>query len=280
MEVKFISTTSSRLSELPIINGQLIYLSDLNGTYYDIGSARMFISSMRVVSELPQTGQENVLYGVINAAGHVDASIWDPTSSQYVMLSGYAATVNTLGLVKPDGTTIKIDANGVISCPSLPSSVITYDNTTSGLSSTVVQGAIDEVKTIASGAATLASTALAVAEEALSAAGGASTAVDYAIQLATNASTAANYAITEANGASTAAAAASTVAAAASTAAAAATTAAANASTAAAAAQATADAATTAIAAASTAIVDHETRILALEALAAVALITEDPAST
>lgn len=150
MDVKFISTTSDRLPDLPIVSGQLIYLSDEIGTYYDIAGHRNFISGFRLVSELPNTGHENVLYGIINDSGVVDAYIWDPDNSEFVMLSGYAATADRLGLVMPDGETITIDENGVISVASISSidaEDVTFDNTTSGLSSTNVQAAIDEVVT-------------------------------------------------------------------------------------------------------------------------------------
>ena len=110
MNVEYIATTSNKLAELPIVNGQLIYLDDLNATYYDMGGSRRFMSSMRVVPALPSTAtaQEGVLYGVVNSAGHVDANVWDASASTYRSLTGYVATTNTLGLVKPDGTTITV----------------------------------------------------------------------------------------------------------------------------------------------------------------------------
>lgn len=189
MDVRFISTTSSRLSELPIVAGQLIYLSDITASYYDIGGQRLFLSGVRVVAQLPQTGQQNVLYAVVNASGYVDSYIWDSSVSEYRMLSGYVATVNNLGLVKPDGTTITIDNNGVISChaevTTLPSSAITYDNTISGLSATNAQAAFDEVNTVATGAAASASSAISLAADASAIATSAS-------EAAANASTAAN----------------------------------------------------------------------------------------
>lgn len=182
MDVRFIATTSDKISELSVVNGQLIYLSDINATYYDMGASRRLISSMRIVASLPSTAaaQEGVIYGVVNASGNVDATVWDPTAHTYRQLSGYVATANSLGLVQPDGTTITIDANGVISChpevTSLPASSIVYNNTTSGLASTTAQGAIDEVKTISNNAVASASSAVSQAEAASIAAAGASTA--------------------------------------------------------------------------------------------------------
>lgn len=165
MDVKFITTTSNRLSQLSIVAGQLIYLSDRNASYYDMGGNRYLMSSMRLVSSLPTSGneQEGVLYGVINAAGHVDSYVWDPVSSEFKQLSGYVATTSSLGLVKPDGTTITIDANGVISChaevTSLPSSAITYDNSTSGATATNAQDMLDDTYSIAVSAQSMGSAA-------------------------------------------------------------------------------------------------------------------------
>lgn len=194
MDVRFIATTSSKLSELSIVNGQLIYLSDLNATYYDMGSTRRLISSMRIVSSLPSTStaQDGVIYGLVNNDGKIDASVWDSNASTYRQLTGYVATASSLGLVRPDGTTITIDANGVISChpevTHLPASNITYDNTVSGLPSTTSQGATDDLKLIADDAVASATSAVSQAEAASIAAANASTA-------AAAASTAAQYAM-------------------------------------------------------------------------------------
>lgn len=213
MDVRFIATTSGKLSELSVVNGQLIYLSDKNATYYDMGGTRRFMSSMRVVPALPSTSvaQEGVLYGVVNASGHVDASVWDASASTFRSLSGYVATTSSLGLVQPDGTTITIDANGVISChaevTTLPATSITYDNTTSGLSATSAQAAIDEVKTISSDASASASSALSQAQQAATDAANAATSAAAAQQNAANASTAAQQAQADAAAATTAVAA-------------------------------------------------------------------------
>lgn len=194
MDVRYIATTSDKLSELAIVNGQLIYLSDVNATYYDMGNSRRLISSMRVVSSLPSTSvaQQGVIYGLVNGAGRVDASVWDASASTFRQMTGYVATASSLGLVRPDGTTITIDANGVISCHSpvteLPADQITYDNTTSALAATNAQVAIDEVNTTATGASASASSAIASASSAINAANAASS-------LAASASTAATSAL-------------------------------------------------------------------------------------
>ena len=195
MDVRFTTTTSSKLSQLTVTNGQLIYLSDQDAAYYDMGGQRKPLSSMRVVSSLPSTSvaQEGILYAVIDSDGHADASLWSASRAEYVPLSGYVATATAVGLVKPDGTTITIDANGTISChpevTTLPASSITYDNTTSGLTADDAQDAIDEVLDIAntasstaSQAASDASAAQATASQASSDASAAQTAASQAQQ--------------------------------------------------------------------------------------------------
>ena len=195
MDVRFTTTTSSKLSQLTVTNGQLIYLSDQDAAYYDMGGQRKPLSSMRVVSSLPATSvaQEGILYAVIDSDGHADASLWSASRSEYVPLSGYVATATTVGLVKPDGTTITIDSNGTISChpevTSLPASSITYDNTSSGLTGDDAQEAIDEVLGVANDAAAAASTAISIANDA-------SASASTAVQIATAASEAAAAATT------------------------------------------------------------------------------------
>lgn len=162
MEIQFISTTSNKLSDLPIINGQFITLQDADGSYYDVGGSRKVITGFRLVSSLPSTGQSGIIYGVTNADGHVDVSVWDSSTASYKQLSGYKATASSLGLVKPDGKTITINSNGVISFKSAPSTKVTYNNSTSGLAATNVQTAVDEVSATASTALSIAQSTTAV----------------------------------------------------------------------------------------------------------------------
>lgn len=90
-----------------------------------------------------------------------------PTNTTYwqKLTDTEVATVNSLGVVQPDGTSVTIDANGVISATAsagvasfngrtgavVPvagdynAAQVDYDNTDSGLTSNRVQGAIDEL---------------------------------------------------------------------------------------------------------------------------------------
>lgn len=65
MDVKFITTTSDRLDDLSIVNGQVIALSDQDGYFYDMGSERHPVSGIKLVESLPVVGFEEVFYIVI-----------------------------------------------------------------------------------------------------------------------------------------------------------------------------------------------------------------------
>ena len=178
MDVRFYTTTSANLPSLSIANGQLIYLSDKDAAYYDMGGSRRPLSSMRLVDELPEVGQRDIFYVVIDSStGYANASIWDPTNSEYVPVSGQLATTSQVGLVKPDGSTIQIGSDGTISShaevTTLPASAITYDNQTSGYASTAVQGALDEAAGVAASALANAANAATAASAAQSTADGA-----------------------------------------------------------------------------------------------------------
>lgn len=62
MDVKFISTTSEKLSDLPVVNGQIIALSDISGYYYDMNDTRYTASNIEFVNNLPTSGSSNKLY--------------------------------------------------------------------------------------------------------------------------------------------------------------------------------------------------------------------------
>lgn len=194
MDVRFISTTSARLPDIPIIEGQLIYLRDINATYYDISSQRNPISGFHLVNRLPDNGQPHVIYGVINSSGKVDASIWDTETGSFKPMTGYIATSESVGLVKPDGDTITISEDGTITAVThidhIPASSVTYDNSESGMEAENAQAAIDELSTGVNDAAYTASTALNRANSASSAASEAGSAAQEASNEATAASNA------------------------------------------------------------------------------------------
>lgn len=62
LNVQFITTNSSKLSSLPITNGQIIALNDVPGYYYDMNDSRNHVSGTEIVSSLPTSGESNILY--------------------------------------------------------------------------------------------------------------------------------------------------------------------------------------------------------------------------
>lgn len=62
MNVKFINTTSEKLSLLPITDGQIIALTDQSGLYYDFNDTRYVVSEYIKVDKLPDTGILDKLY--------------------------------------------------------------------------------------------------------------------------------------------------------------------------------------------------------------------------
>lgn len=78
MNVSFVNTTSSKLSSLSIVNGQLIALSDKAGLYYDINNSRY-----------EAVGQgDSTNYGLVKVSDNIDTSAG--TAASGVAASSYA----------------------------------------------------------------------------------------------------------------------------------------------------------------------------------------------
>lgn len=69
MDVTFITTTAAKLNSIPIVDGQVIAISDESSYYYDMNNKRNRVSGTAFVSNLVGTGQENMLYVVSDPAG-------------------------------------------------------------------------------------------------------------------------------------------------------------------------------------------------------------------
>lgn len=69
MDVTFITTTAAKLNSIPIVDGQVIAISDESSYYYDMSNKRNRVSGTAFVSNLVGTGQENMLYVVSDPAG-------------------------------------------------------------------------------------------------------------------------------------------------------------------------------------------------------------------
>lgn len=214
MDVKFISTTSTRLPDVPFLNGQIIYVSDKADTYYDLGNARHRLSNVAILNEYPQDTSElelEMLYVILDEDSNIQIGILDPNTHQFKVISGYIATSSSVGLVRPDNTSIIIDDEGVISAQavtSMPARSVTYDNTSSGFEGSNVQDVLDEIdanftniEVIATTAQANAQAAETISATARRAAQSAEDSADRATRAAQSASTAASQAQTTADSA-------------------------------------------------------------------------------
>ena len=91
-EVKFIKTTSAYLDTLPVVDGQLIVLTDISGCYYDMGSTRFPITSTgggHVIEDadgVDMTQQANLQF-----TGYLDVS--DDSTNDRTIISAAPTTV-------------------------------------------------------------------------------------------------------------------------------------------------------------------------------------------
>ena len=89
MDVKFIAVPSNSLATVPVVNGQIIALTDVPGYFYDMSSTRMQISSVINVATLPVSGQSNTVYTVTTGdTNHGKGTyLWDATELEWVPVS-------------------------------------------------------------------------------------------------------------------------------------------------------------------------------------------------
>ena len=62
MNVKFTVTSKTKLPTVPIENGQIIAIWEESGVYYDMNDTRYTATNVKFVDELPEEGDESVLY--------------------------------------------------------------------------------------------------------------------------------------------------------------------------------------------------------------------------
>lgn len=86
MDVKFVTVRSSTLNSVPVVDGQLIALEDLNGLYYDMNSVRYRVSGVRVASSVSGTGQDNEIC-VVPEGENQGVYVWDSVSKSYVLVA-------------------------------------------------------------------------------------------------------------------------------------------------------------------------------------------------
>ena len=91
MDVKFIKCSSSSLSSVPIVDGQIICLTDSSAIYYDMGSARRKAS--------PISLSDNYT----TSAGSASAGV---AASSKAVSDCYAAAINKISYFMPQPTYI------------------------------------------------------------------------------------------------------------------------------------------------------------------------------
>ena len=135
--VVFLRDTTNNIANIPIVDGQIILSTDENFIYLDNGNRRIQYKNNGISSGVQY---DNTTSGL---AGEDVQSAIDELSDRTQI-----ATTSKAGIVKPDGTSITINSSGKISAQSQTASTVSYSNTSSGLSSNKVQGAIDELKSL------------------------------------------------------------------------------------------------------------------------------------
>lgn len=91
MQVEFITTTADNLSDISIVNGQIIYISDEDASYYDMGGVRHQVAGAKLVPSLPLVGQNNMIYIQLMADGRAVLSVWNSSTNAFVTVSNDVA---------------------------------------------------------------------------------------------------------------------------------------------------------------------------------------------
>lgn len=99
MNVSFIATTLEKLNTVPIVNGQIIALSDANQWYYDMGGSRRLVSGQITVESLPATGEEGIWY-ISNKPSEKGIHVWN--GSKFEHISGPGVKVSGGGEIFND----------------------------------------------------------------------------------------------------------------------------------------------------------------------------------
>lgn len=131
--VVFLRDTTNNIANIPIVDGQIILSTDENFIYLDNGNQRIQYRNNGLASGVQYVNTQSGLSGT-----DVQAAIDEVADRTNI------ATVVNAGIVKPDGTTIKINTSGVIRAESTGANV-SYNNSTTHMTATDVQGAIDEL---------------------------------------------------------------------------------------------------------------------------------------
>lgn len=85
----FLTTSSAKLSSIPVVDGQVIALADKNAWFYDMGSTRHAVGGNEYYDgSLPDVGMEDVLYILTQAGADSGFYIWADDKFVKVSSSG------------------------------------------------------------------------------------------------------------------------------------------------------------------------------------------------
>ena len=135
--VVFLRDTTNNIANIPVVDGQIIFSTDENFIYIDNGDTRYQYRNNGLSSGVQYI---NTTSGLIST--DVQGAIDELSARTQI------ATTSTNGISRPDGSSITINGQGVLSAANKTASDISYNNSSSGLSANKVQGAIDELKSL------------------------------------------------------------------------------------------------------------------------------------
>lgn len=85
----FLTTSSAKLSSIPVVDGQVIALADRNAWFYDMGGTRHAVGGNEYYDgSLPEVGSEDVLYILTDAGANSGLYIWIDSKFVKVTSSG------------------------------------------------------------------------------------------------------------------------------------------------------------------------------------------------
>ena len=158
MKLKLKYTQSSQLSNLPIVDGQLIILTDKPGMYYDLNSTRNPVkvdvedslsSSSTTAALSAKQGKAlndslSKTYKLQGKVTHNKLPATPATNDMYIMNDTFVAGSNFAQQGKTIAKGTPVVFRGALWDALYIGETVGYSNTTSGLSATNVQDAIDE----------------------------------------------------------------------------------------------------------------------------------------
>lgn len=86
MEVVFITTTKDKLDTVPVINGQVLALSDADGYFYDHGDKRHSVSGHTIAATLPAVGIAGQTYIITEGTSEYPKGlyVWNTSTSNWI----------------------------------------------------------------------------------------------------------------------------------------------------------------------------------------------------